>query len=277
MKKYFMCLLLVLLPLQLMAQQAIVANNQVLPAYLSTGFNFISAKTDFALSQPDRADVKFSDDLGYNKSGCLTEWWISGNVGNFSARYYHMFPKSFNGSGSLKNSIFIAKPLTPPATSTVAIVESSLVDSTATFSSNRIEAGIPLYFQRQSVVIEPFIVGEWHRKEFTLATTKPNVDLSNLCNRINSTRSALIGPGIAYRQIISNNLSIDIKGFRAYSELNSSLTFFDIKSTVLLLGNGSTGCRAAVGYTYRNYDLGQELTRLQILTSGPYVEVGFTF
>jgi hypothetical protein len=263
---------------------AIKSNDQIVPAYVTTGFNFIYGKSSFILNRQDGGDLKFSDDLGFNKSGAFTEWYISGNAGSFSTRYYYMFPKVFSGSGTLKNSLIqvvVPSATIPAITTTKAIIETSLVDATGAFSSSRIEVGFPFYFARLGVVLEPFVVGEWNKKDFSLTTattpTTVSTGLSALASQINTSRSSLIGPGIVYRQVISKNLDLSFKFFKACSDLDSSLTFMDVKTNWFFQDGYAHGFFAGGGYNYRNYNLGHTSGRFHSVISGPYLEVGFNF
>ena len=155
-------------------------NNQNVPMFLSLGYKLYFMKDSITFSRNNRPDVIFSDNLGANTSQNVNELFVLGYVGNLAARYYYEHTKLYAGSGSLSSGQYLLT--TAASGSPTASLFTSL---DGRISSNRLEVGYPVYFSRINTTLEPFFVGEWINRNFTI-TSLNNVAVKDAVDYINS-------------------------------------------------------------------------------------------
>lgn len=255
-------------------------NNQNVPMSLSLGYRLYFMKDSITFSRNNRPDVIFSDNLGANTSRNVNELFVIGYVGNLAARYYYEHTKLYSGSGSLSSDQYL---LTTAATGSPAASLATSLDGR--ISSNRLEIGYPVYFSRINTTLEPFFVGEWINRNFTITSlnngaVKDAADyINSFSNNLNSADSTLYGIGILYTQFISTNSGLTLKYLKtASSRSNNSIFDVEYRYYVNVLRNTpSQEVFFGMGYTYRTHSYNLNVGDLRDSSSGPYLGLAVSF
>lgn len=255
-------------------------NNQSVPMSLSIGYRLYFLTDSITFSRNNRPDVVFSDHLGINSSQKLNEFFLSGSAGNLTSRYYYEHTRIYSGSGSLTSDQYLFS--TPASTSRV----SSLITSIdGKISSNRLEIGYPVYFSRLSTTIEPFLVGEWISRSFTLtsqnnaAAENAVAHISGFSDNLNSMDTVLYGAGINYAYGVSTNGGLTFKYLKTISS-KSNNSLFDVEYRYYIAGGRNLpnlGGFFTVGYTYRTHSYGLNVGDLKESSRGPYLGLAVNF
>lgn len=255
-------------------------NNQNVPVSLSIGYRMYFLKDSITFSRNNRPDIVFGEHLGVNSSQTMNEIFLLGYAGSLATRYYYEHSRVYSGSGSLSaNQYLLANPL--PASPTAALLTS--VDGK--ISSNRLEIGYPVYFARLNTTLEPFLVGEWISRSFTLTSAnsvavKDASDYVNaLTNNLNSADSVLYGLGILYTQFVSSSSGLTLKYLKTTSS-RSNNSLFDVEYRYyanVLRNNPNLSGFFTVGYSYRTHSYGLNIGDLKENSRGPYIGLSVNF
>lgn len=256
-------------------------NNQNVPMSISLGYRFYSLKDSTTFLRNNRPDVSFRDNLGVSFSQNLNEFFVLGYVGNLAARYYYEHTRIYSGSGSLSSNQFLLS--TPP--NNTSPPASLLTSFDGKISSNRLEIGYPVHFARISTTLEPFFVGEWINRNFTLTSingvaVKDTVDYINaFSGNLNSADSTIYGLGILYTQFVSTNSGLTFKYLKTTSS-RSNNSMFDVEYRYyadVLRNTSNRDVFLGVGYTYRTHSYNLNVGDLRDNSMGPYVGLAINF
>ena len=257
-----------------------------IPSIGFVGVNYVFSRTLFKLSGTDKVDIKFSDDLGFDKKKSYQEIFVNFNVGDFSVRFFHDLPMNFSGCGNLQPLQYSLEP--------TKSIKMTPVSTEGSFGSSRVEVGLPIYFFSGTSLTELFVVNEWYKREFkivpvslssvtaiaketdTNGTKLVEKDIGLIASNIDKTGTSMHGVGVSLDQMITPSSNIKFKVIKMFAN-GSDGWMVDFKSKHILDELGFSPTFIGFGYLYKKYVFWFDSGKFEITSQGPYVELGIKF